>query len=490
MVQPHGQDVGYVPQQDARTTPAQQGPSFWLILLTGLVLPGLIAYGLVVNEAAFAIAIFGALIMGAAIMAQPFIGLLVFLVLVYCRPEELFPAITGMRLTLIVTAVTLFAAWIHLFIKKERMVKSPVVGFMIGIAIIAPVTTVAKGGDTGEAIRQIWMLLLLVLMVLNLVRTRATYQYFITAIIAGTTYLAGYSLYLSNVQGVAFIDRHGLPGQETRILTEGSIFADPNDLASALVPGLALVLMRIMIAKGWRKTPYFFIAALMVYATFETQSRGGFIALICVIGATVIMFSKRRALAIGLAVVMAGGILFAARGRMADIDTQEDSAHSRLQFWQNGFDALKESPIFGVGYDGYNALNQNHQAPHNSFMQLLVELGPFGFFCFIGLFYYAFRRPTAAARDELPTDQDRKDLMGVRISLMGFMVAAFFLSRAYIPCLYIQACLPLVQQISASGGRADVVSVNSKERFKDWGWVLLCAVGMAAVVKILLIRYL
>jgi putative inorganic carbon (hco3(-)) transporter len=489
MVEPHGaavQEVQYVPRQETRPV-TSTGPSIWLILMAGILIPGALALGLAMNETAYAIAAFLALIVGSAILAQPFIGLLVFLALVYSRPEELFPAITGMRLTLILTALTLFGTWLHIFVNRERMTKTPVIGFMLAIAVIAPLSNIFVEGEYSEAMRQVWMLGLLLLLLLNLIRTRARFQAFVTALIGVTAYLAGYSIYLAQ-QGIAYIQKEG-EERSQRVLTEGSIFSDPNDLASALVPGIALVMMRFVQVKGWRKVPYALIGALMLYATFQTQSRGGFIALIVTLGVFVIMTSKRRIMALGIASVIAVGVIAGASDRMTTIDAEEDSAQSRMQYWQNGFDELRESPLFGAGYDNYQYLNPNNQAPHNSFMQALVELGPIGFFFFMGLFYYAFRKPTAAARDELPTEQDRLDLLGVRISLVGFMVAAFFLTRAFVPCLYIHCCLPLVQQISASG-RTNILEVNGKERFRDWFWILCWCIAMVVFIKLLLIRYL
>jgi O-antigen ligase len=489
MVEPHGApapEVIYIPREETKSPPSS-GPSIWLILTTCVLIPGAIAYALAVNEAAYAIAAFLALLVGLAILAQPFIGLMVFLVLVYCRPEELVPQITGMRLTLIVTAFTLLGAWLHVFVNKQKLTKSPVAGFMLGVAVIAPLTNLVVGGDPGEAVRETLMLLFLVLLVLNLVRTRAMYQAFVTGLIGVTAYLAGYSIYLSQM-GIGYMQKDG----ETRFirtLTEGSIFQDPNDLASALVPGLALVMLRIIQAKGWRKIPYVAIAALLLVSTFDTQSRGGFIALIIMMGAFAVLTIKKKAIAIGVAIVLGAAVLVGASDRMSNIDTEDESAQSRMQFWQNGFDALRESPIFGVGYANYPELNFHNQAPHNTFMQALVELGPFGFFCFMALFYYAFRKPTAAARDALPSEKDRLDLLGARISLAGFMIAAFFLSRAFVPCLYIQCCLPIVQQISASG-RPDIVDVTPKERFKDWIGIGIWCVAIVGIVKIMLYRYL
>jgi len=171
----------------------------------GFILPGAIAYSLATNEVAASIAIFLAGLAGVLMLARPFYGIVIFLLLIYGRPEELFPAITGMRLTLLVASTTLLGTWLQIFVNREKAVKTPVQIHMILFGTIAILSSTGSG-DTGEAFREVGMLIVMVLMIINLVRTRESYRMFVTTLISVSTYLAVYSIYLLN-EGVAYLQK-------------------------------------------------------------------------------------------------------------------------------------------------------------------------------------------------------------------------------------------------------------------------------------------
>src|SRR5688500_4831713 len=71
--------------------------ALWIISL--LAIPGALAFGLASwNELQIAAAVVGLLAV-MAVFARPYIGLVLFVILLYLRPEETFPALAGMRLT-------------------------------------------------------------------------------------------------------------------------------------------------------------------------------------------------------------------------------------------------------------------------------------------------------------------------------------------------------------------------------------------------------
>jgi O-antigen ligase len=72
----------------------------------------------------------------------------------------------------------------------------------------------------------------------------------------------------------------------------------------------------------------------------------------------------------------------------------EKSAVSRVSLWQTGVKAVKESPVLGLGLTGFaknwDRLNadpniDNHNFPHNIFLNFWVETGLLGLISFIGL---------------------------------------------------------------------------------------------------------
>jgi O-antigen ligase len=72
----------------------------------------------------------------------------------------------------------------------------------------------------------------------------------------------------------------------------------------------------------------------------------------------------------------------------------EKSASSRVELWDDGLKAVKESPVFGLGLTGfaqkYGALNTDptldtHNFPHNIFLNFWTETGLLGLISFIWL---------------------------------------------------------------------------------------------------------
>jgi hypothetical protein len=162
-------------------------------------------------------------------------------------------------------------------------------------------------------------------------------------------------------------------GQLTRIRGAGFL-SDPNDLAQILLMALPLVFI------AWRRgraVANFFVvllpAALLLWTTYLTHSRGGLIAL-----AAVALMVARKKLGTPASMVLAGGLILGmlaleftgGRGISA-----ADGA-DRLEAWANGLEMFKSSPLFGIGFNGFTDLYEI--TAHNSFVLCLAELGILG----------------------------------------------------------------------------------------------------------------
>ena len=66
----------------------------------------------------------------------------------------------------------------------------------------------------------------------------------------------------------------------------------------------------------------------------------------------------------------------------------------------------------------------------------------------------------------------------------GFLVAAFWISRTYVPVLYLMIALPLAQQIAFSGGETDF-NLAPKRRWLDvWKIVAICIASIVVIAGI------
>jgi putative inorganic carbon (HCO3(-)) transporter len=162
-------------------------------------------------------------------------------------------------------------------------------------------------------------------------------------------------------------------GQLTRIRGAGFL-SDPNDLAQILL--IALPLAFIVWRRGRVVVNFFVVlvpAALLLWTTYLTHSRGGLIAL-----AAIALMVARKKLGTPASAALAGVLILG----MLALDftggrgiSAADGA-DRLEAWANGLEMFKSAPLFGIGFNGFTDLYEI--TAHNSFVLCLAELGILG----------------------------------------------------------------------------------------------------------------
>jgi O-antigen ligase len=120
------------------------------------------------------------------------------------------------------------------------------------------------------------------------------------------------------------------------------------------------------------------------------------------------------------------------------MDSQEESAQTRIQSWAEGWNMLKSSPVMGVGFGRFE--DYNYHAAHNSLVQTFAELGLPGAFCFVGMFYWYFRGLRTKAGVRAPAEAGKWNSALIS-SGIGVLTCSWFLSRQYIVVLYILLAL-------------------------------------------------
>ena len=224
------------------------------------------------------------------------------------------------------------------------------------------------------------------------------------------------------------------PDQDFRVMNKG-LFGDPNDLALTLIAILPFTLaMRRRGALVRNLVLVWLPVAVILYGIYVTRSRGGVLALACVIGLLV-----RHRLGNSLSVATTGVMVFALLGagfvgsRSMSID---QSASGRIEMWSAGLQNLKQSPVWGVGFSNFDLIND--KAAHSAYVQCFGELGMVGYLLWLGLVMLTLddlRLIHASATEE---DADLKRwCRAIQVSLIGFLVGSIFLSRAYDVQLFI-----------------------------------------------------
>jgi hypothetical protein len=247
---------------------------------------------------------------------------------------------------------------------------------------------------------------------------------------------------------------------------------DPNDFAQFIVCVIPLVFIFWRKKKMLRNIVFVILpVCALLFGTFLTHSRGALVALMAVA-----VVSVRRRIGTLPALFVAGALFIAASALnfTGGRDISANAGSDRMALWGDGLGLLKSHPLFGVGF-GQMADNVG-QTAHNSIVVCAAELGLFGLY-----FWTMFLLPTvrdavvlaspskvsegepikeeAGLYPQAPTSADTIDKAEINrlgrllvLSLTGLLVAAWFLSRAFVLTLFLL------------GGMAEVVYQMALQR--------------------------
>ena len=186
------------------------------------------------------------------------------------------------------------------------------------------------------------------------------------------------------------------------------------------------------------------VFALLLLGVYWTGSRGSMIGAFAVFFAFFyIRFGKVKAMLVAAMGVPAG---FIALMSFRSIDDKDASAMDRLTAWYEGIQMVKYRPLFGFGKNRF--LEYHPKVAHNSFVTIMSELGIIGYTLwmafFIFIFYMLFRirrMPDIPGEAGDSLRQEKTLSLYMAVSIIGFAVTAFFISRSYAMFFYIFAAI-------------------------------------------------
>lgn len=263
---------------------------------------------------------------------------------------------------------------------------------------------------------------------------------------------------------------------------------DSNDLAYLLVTALPIAIGFVQISKGAGRLMALGACMLLVMGALLTQSRGALVAM-ALIGACFFVMPPGRAettgnarrgsltvrrkqmsrigILLGFGVIFAGGwtvLPDAAKERLSsitnvsgDYNLDPENRGGRMNVWTRLVKAGLRRPI-GSGINASPAVDYYNggqfRAPHNSVVQVFVELGIIGLFLYLRLHWMTLQTlqhvVTQARENYVEVVNRRREVLarGLQVGLVANFAAAFFLSMAYSNLLWL--IFALVAALAAS----------------------------------------
>lgn len=385
--------------------------------------------------------IFALVVVPLAIFAEPFIGVMLYLLCLYTRPFDILPALKNIPVMKFL-AIGTMALWLLsvLIYRKRSFVKAPQNILLVAFLAVMMASNRTYVHGALNVFNDFSKIVIIYFLIANLTNTERRLKIATWILLISTTYMAVQGILLS--RGISIggaVETVQAIGQENRIQSTG-IFKDPNALALALVMAVPFVFNFFFHERHIvNKVLLVAIGSILLYGTLLTASRGGMIGL----GVVMFLLLKKKfgfPIGIALTVVSSIGLMILAPSylveRMDSSALQEDegTGRMRLVFWYNGWLMLKSNPLLGVGayrYVDFNRYGYHAFAAHNSFVHVAAELGLIGAFIWLGLFYFTFRDCTAISRMADHISRAAVVAESLKVSLIGFAVCGYFISRQY-----------------------------------------------------------
>ncbi len=369
-----------------------------------------------------------------------FILVCFYVAILLVRPQEWYEPVKGYELVNIVAIPTILVAFIEQskskagsFLFRNRL--SQVMLGLFASVLLSQLSRLRVQG-TIDAVREFGKIVILFYLVAILVNTPRRLKMMMWIII-GCSMLLAYHTYQQVQTGHGFgnIEPYGsFDTGDFRVIGSG-IFSDPNDFAMLYIMAMPFVFG--LVAGGASiASKLLLICSLppMVYVLWYTKSRGGVIGFCAMFLAYSWLSAKSLMVRLFLVVALLCAIVVFGpeRARGAYV---EGSASGRVMAWGYGIQMLKDNPLFGFGYMRW--LEYSTMAAHNSAVNCFAELGLIGYFCWFTLCFTVVKSVLRIARAKDQVDlRTRRLANGLFAAQVGYLTAAFFLTRTYNPVLF------------------------------------------------------
>ena len=381
-------------------------------------------------------------------------------------PQAIFPVLAPLRLALLAAAVAMGAYLCEVFGGQAPDTPRPR-ELKLGIAILAwTILTLPlslwPGGSFQFLSDQFIKSIVIYWLLARVIRTEAqlrTILWTLTLVSVPLAYVG-----VSQMQSGEM--------QRGRIMGYASgLTSNPNDLAMMVDVILPLAVVCGMLAqRTWVKLAAFGIVGLNLICLGATYSRGGFLGLVAMLLAALVLVCRRGKWWVLGVVIVAIPITFAAlpsqyTARLSTIGSVESddtgSAQDRLAGMIAAVTYIAAHPITGAGLaQDVGALvsvqgsKANWLHVHNSYLAVGTDLGIPGLAMYLAMMFYGYRRVRRVERMAFAAGRHELSLIatGLKLSFLGLVVTLFFSPGAYnFPIFYLLGLVLALDVASGAG---------------------------------------
>lgn len=384
-------------------------------------------------------------------------GLCLFVMLLYLRPNELFPGVFGeFPIAKIVAIVTLLAYTLSKLSSGEKITEWPlelkmvITIFVLGILFI-PAASSSK--DSVDFLKDTYSKVVMIFIIfINLINTRERLMSIMKVTVFLGTWIA--------LDAINKYRSGDFMMENLRIMgAVGGMFSNPNDLAISFDLLLPLTVVMMFIHKGLMRWVLLFCAIALVVGIVVTFSRGGFLGLAAAGGLMMWKLGKgNRIMTVVSAMVLLGVFVVSMPGsygdRLLSISSENmdktGSSWERKELLKRAFEVAVHHPIVGVGMNNFHIFSIKEKVAHNSYLEIWAELGLIGLIAYLVLMFSPMR---SLSRIESESDKERARApsgktvprevkllsIGIQATFAAYLICSFFGSVQYLWHVYFLA---------------------------------------------------
>ncbi len=455
----------------------------WQILIALVAVAVVAGAAVVVPHPAVLVAL--AVLPLAAILAfrAPFLICLAFILFTFFRLHEAFPVLNPLRLPQLLAIGSLAVVGGLVLTQRIRLAWSPELKlFAILFGLITLGVPLASGRDIAIAY---WTdayvkIAIRTFAIATLARAPGDFAQATRAFVLAGMLVAAVAV-SNSVNGVGLVE-----GTRVTIGRDmGSVLGDPNDLSLVLLFPLSFAIALVLTPRTSVMSRLFGLLGLVLIVTaiLATQSRGGLLGIVAVVGVFAARSIRNKALLFGggaaglLVLFVAAGVGGRQSGGAAEAGAIDESAMGRLEAWVAAWRMAVGRPLTGVGLNCYTANFFYYsdwwegfaKAVHSTWFSVLAEGGFPAFIVFVWMCVRIIRTALSAASTLEPARmgvayEPAAYVMAqaVLAGMVGFIVSGTFLTQAFTWPVYILLALAAAVGRYAALARAGGANVIAR----------------------------